>query len=96
MNDTSKATTGADTAAEFDKIREDIAALKADLARLGKDLANTARGEISEESRRLYAKLAERGDRSVRAVSREIEERPLTVLLLAFGIGFISGSLLRR
>ncbi len=47
MNDTSKAATGADTAAEFDKIREDIAALKADLARLGKDLANTARCEIS-------------------------------------------------
>ena len=68
-------------AADLKLIRDDIAFLREDLAQLVKDIAGGARDEASEEARRVYAKL---------------EERPLLTLLLAFGIGFIGGSLLRR
>ncbi len=96
MNEASKAHGSGEAAAEFEKIRKDIASLREDLARLVKTLTSDARGEISEETRRLYAGLFDQSERSARAIAREVEERPLTTLLLAFGVGFIGGSLLRR
>jgi ElaB/YqjD/DUF883 family membrane-anchored ribosome-binding protein len=83
-------------AADIDKIRGDIASLKDDFARVVKDLASNAKGEISDETKRLYAKLSQQSERSAKRLAREVEERPLTTLLLAFGIGFIGGSLMRR
>jgi len=96
MTDSSKSHSGSDVGAEFERIQKDIASLREDLARLVKTAAGEAKGEVSEEARRLYAKLAHHGGRSAEALIHEIEERPLTMLLLAFGIGFIGGSLLRR
>ena len=96
MNETSKAGGSGERAADFDKIREDVASLREDLASLLRHLARDAKGEMSEEGRRLYAKLSDSGERSASALAREVEERPLLTLLLAFGIGFIGGSLLRR
>jgi len=96
MNETGKLHGSGDMAADIEKIRGDIASLKDDLARLVKGLASNAKGEISEESRRLYAKLSEQSERSAKLLAREVEERPLATLLLAFGIGFIGGSLMRR
>jgi hypothetical protein len=61
-----------------------------------KGLASNAKGEISDEAKRLYAKLSEGGERSTKLLAREVEERPLTMLLLAFGLGFIGGNLMRR
>jgi hypothetical protein len=92
MTETSKTRGSGETAVDLEKIREDLASLREDLARLTSD----AKGEISEEARRLYARLSDQGQRSATAISRGIEEQPLLTLLLAFGIGFIGGSLLRR
>ncbi len=88
---------GRDAAAtDLKLIRDDIAFLREDLAQLVKDIASGARDEVSEEARRVYATVSDRGERSMTAVLRGMEERPLLILLLAFGVGFIGGTLLRR
>jgi ElaB/YqjD/DUF883 family membrane-anchored ribosome-binding protein len=81
-----------DVADEVTRLREDLAALKSDLVRLVKNM----RGEASEEAQQLYTKLAKESERSAQAVMHEIEERPLTALLIAFAIGFIGGRFLSR
>ena len=84
-----------DVADEVNRLREDLAALKGDIARLVKTMRSDA-GEIGEEAQQLYAKLAKDSERSARAIVREFEERPLTTLLVAFAIGFIGGRFLPR
>ena len=96
MTDSTKTHGAGDAAMEMEKLRADIATLRDDVARLVKTLASEAKGDASEEVRRLYAKLSEESGRSAKALAHEVEERPLTALLLAFGIGFIGGTLLRR
>ena len=96
MSESAKSHAGSESATEFEKVQKDIAALREDLTRLVKGLAADAKSDVSEETRRLYAKLSDQGQRSAKAIAHEIEERPLMMLLLAFGIGFIGGSLLRR
>jgi len=103
MTDSTKSHGASDAAMEMEKLRADIATLRDDVARLvktlaseAKGLASEAKGDASEEVRRLYAKLSEQSGRSARAIAHEVEERPLMALLLAFGIGFIGGTLLRR
>jgi F0F1-type ATP synthase membrane subunit b/b' len=96
MSETGKAQGGSEAAAEIEKLRSDLASVKQDLARLLKTLAAEAKGGASEEAQRLYATLSEQSERSTKALRQEMEERPLITLLLAFGIGFIGGSLLRR
>ena len=51
---------------------------------------------LSEEADRLYRTVSKRSDRSIKAIGRQVEEQPLTSLLVAFGIGLISGRLLGR
>ena len=51
---------------------------------------------LSGEADRLYRSLTKQSERSVRAISRQVEEQPLTSLLVAFGIGLIGGRLLSR
>jgi ElaB/YqjD/DUF883 family membrane-anchored ribosome-binding protein len=96
MNGTSKTNGSGEAAAEFEKIRHDLASLREDLAELVKTLTSEAGDEMPEELRRLYASLSDKGRRTAKTITREVEERPLTTLLLAFGVGFIGGSLLRR
>ena len=103
MTDSTKTHGASEAAMEMEKLRADIATLRDDVSRLvktlaseAKGLASEAKGDASEEVRRLYAKLSEQSGRSAKALAHEVEERPLTALLLAFGIGFIGGTLLRR
>ena len=84
-----------DVADEVNRLREDLAALKGDIARLVKSMRSDA-GEIGEEAQQLYAKLARDSERSARVIVRELEERPLTTLLIAFAVGFIAGRFLPR
>ena len=84
-----------DVADEVNRLREDLAALKGDIARLVKSMRADA-GEIGEEAQQLYAKLAKDSERSAGAIVRELEERPLTTLLFAFAIDFIGGRFLPR
>ena len=90
-----------------DSIGDDVALLKRDLAQLMEHMKNgtydmateSARDAVerlSNEADQLYRSLAKQGGRSIKAVSRQVEEQPLASLLVAFGIGLISGRLLGR
>ncbi|HTZ80665.1 MAG TPA: hypothetical protein VMC10_22330 [Stellaceae bacterium] len=77
---------------DFAAISEDVASLKRDLANLMEHI----RKGSNRTAQDLYNGLAAEGERSVKAISRQVEEQPLTSLLIAFGIGVIGGRLLSR
>jgi ElaB/YqjD/DUF883 family membrane-anchored ribosome-binding protein len=95
---------------DLDVIGDDVALLKRDLSRLMEHMKNGTNGtydvakettqdtvaRISDEVDHLYRGLTKRGGKSIQAVSRQVEEQPLASLLVAFGIGLISGRLLGR
>ncbi|HUE18699.1 MAG TPA: hypothetical protein VMQ63_02915 [Stellaceae bacterium] len=77
---------------DLDTVRDDVSSLKHDLAKLLdhvksgtlEGLSGTVDG-VSDEARRQAEKLA-----------KHVEEKPLSSVLIAFGIGFLSGRLLLR
>ena len=95
MSEWSPRAAAEDASDEQAKLRDDLAALKSDLATLVRSLRSDA-GEMSEEAEELYARLASEGHRSARAVYRELEDRPLAVLAIAFVAGLIGGRFLLR
>lgn len=91
----------------FDTIVDDLGTLKRDLGRLMDQMKNGAVDGASEAAQNLisqlnerasdiYENLSDRGERSVQAISRQVEERPITSLLVAFGAGMIVSRLLSR
>jgi ElaB/YqjD/DUF883 family membrane-anchored ribosome-binding protein len=92
---------------DLESIGDDVAMLKRDLSRLMAHMKNgtyeVATGStrdaverLSNEADQLYRGLAKQSNKSIKAVSRQVEEQPLASLLVAFGIGLISGRLLGR
>ncbi|HEV3178651.1 MAG TPA: hypothetical protein VGZ72_21845 [Stellaceae bacterium] len=92
---------------DLDSVGDDVALLKRDLSRLMEHVKNgtydIAKGStheaverLSDDADRLYRALSKQGDRSIKAIGRQVEEQPLTSLLVAFGVGLISGRLLGR
>ena len=95
------------TAPEIDQVKEDILSLTRDLASLidkMKTVAVDGSGEAVRESveelgdkaRILYEKVAAQGERSAKAVGRQIEAQPILSLLVAFAVGFFVNRLLSR
>lgn len=90
--------------------QSDINALTADVERLKKDLAkalehlktgavNSASNlaeDVSEEAAALYEALHKRSDRAAKALSKQIEEQPITSLMVAFAAGFLFSRLTDR
>lgn len=100
MNDT---VTASNDGGDFEAIREDIDVLRSDLARLMQHVkSGTFRNlagrveEMSDDARRLYDQARAGGERSAEVLVRQVEERPLTSLFVAFGLGFIGGKLILR
>jgi ElaB/YqjD/DUF883 family membrane-anchored ribosome-binding protein len=92
---------------DLDSIGDDVATLKRDLSRLMEHMKNgtydvatgsaaAAVERLSNEADTLYRSLADHGNRSMKSISRQVEEQPLASLLVAFGIGLISGRLIGR
>ena len=92
---------------DLDTIGNDVAVLKRDLSRLMEHMKNGTYDVATESARdaverlgneadQLYRNLAKQGGRSMKAVSRQVEEQPLASVLVAFGIGLIGGRLLGR
>jgi ElaB/YqjD/DUF883 family membrane-anchored ribosome-binding protein len=84
-------------------LRDDLAALKRDVGSLIEHLktgaTNTAQGaaaQLDDRAQRLYRTVTAEGERSVKAVSRQVEEQPLTAMLIALGVGYVAGRLLMR
>lgn len=107
MNNATKAKPDAETPADFDAIVDDLAALRRDFAALmsqlksgavkgANDAAENVLGQLGDRANHLYDSVAAQGERSVKAIGRQVEERPVASLLIAFGIGFIASRLLSR
>ncbi len=60
------------------------------------DAARGAAGQLSDEALRVYENLAAQGQRSAKAIGRQVEEQPVMSLLLAFALGLLGGRLLSR
>jgi ElaB/YqjD/DUF883 family membrane-anchored ribosome-binding protein len=85
-------------------LMNDLAALKRDFAALtghlkagaGSAAARDVAEQLGDEMHRLYEALGQRGERTAKALSRQVEEQPLASVLVAFGLGFILSRLLSR
>jgi ElaB/YqjD/DUF883 family membrane-anchored ribosome-binding protein len=107
MNSTTRVNPETGTGVDFDAIIGDVAALRQDFADLMSQMksgalkgANGAAedilGQLGDRAGHLYDSVTAQGERSVKAVGRQVEERPLVSLLVAFGVGFIASRLLMR
>ncbi|MEA2781951.1 MAG: hypothetical protein QOK29_3495 [Rhodospirillaceae bacterium] len=94
MTDLNRGTRSSD--GDLDRLKDDMANLREDLGQLVEHLRRGATESAARQAQRIYDQLATQGERSANAIAREVEERPLTALLIAFGIGFIGGRLLTR
>jgi ElaB/YqjD/DUF883 family membrane-anchored ribosome-binding protein len=95
---------------EMESLKSDLSQLREDVGNLTVALkeAGAARAsEMSDEARQRmqaaasnlsarYDDMRVRGEQAVEPVTREIQERPLTSVLTAFGVGFIIGKLLEK
>ena len=82
--------------ADLDAIVKDIAILKKDLGKLMGHVKAGATETVNGEARRIYGSLAAERERSVAAITQQVEARPITSLLVAFAVGFIGSRLLPR
>jgi len=85
------------------KLIEDINMLKRDIAAIAersgeqvKSSAVDAASKISAEAQRLYDSVTTNSERSLEALSTEIEQRPLVSVLIAFALGYLGGRLMHR
>ena len=107
MNSTARVKPEADTGVDFDAIVRDLAALRQDFTDLmsqmksgalkgANDATENILGQLGDRASHVYDSVTAQGERSVKAVGRQIEERPVMSLLIAFGVGFIASRLLIR
>jgi len=107
MNSTTRVSPETDTGVDFGAIVRDIAALRQDFADLmsqmksgafkgANDAAESVLGQLGDRANHLYDSVTAQGERSVKAISRQVEERPVASLLIAFCVGFIASRLLSR
>ena len=92
---------------DLERILNDFTALKRDFAELighVRSGAVTGTGEalrssidaLGDKTRGAYDELVAQGERSAKALGRQVEERPIASLLIAFGAGVLVSRLLLR
>ncbi|HTI02369.1 MAG TPA: hypothetical protein VL752_15575 [Acidisoma sp.] len=96
-----------ETSGQTNRIAEDLAALKQDVAALIRQMKELAMREasrvsqdaadtLSERAADIYDTVSEKSRRSADALTAHVEEQPVTSLLLAFAAGFIFSKILTR
>jgi ElaB/YqjD/DUF883 family membrane-anchored ribosome-binding protein len=83
--------------------REDLDALKRDVASLIDHMRNSATnsvqnvsGEVERRVRSLRQQVGAEGDRSARALHVFLQDQPFVALTIAVGIGYVGARVLRR
>lgn len=89
--------------ADLTKLREDFAGVTAALKEAGYKKTDDARqglvdlmNSLLDELRGAMGQAKDTGKKSVETVGHQIEQRPLTSLFTAFGVGFVIAKLLHR
>lgn len=77
---------------EMQTLREDLQRVQRDLQQMAESAVGYGR-ESYEQARRAASEQMETG---IEQVEQYMQERPLTTVLIAFGIGLITGTLFRR
>ncbi len=92
-----------ETNVDIQAIMNDLASLKDDIAKLTKNVGNNAyeassaaADQIGAEATRAYNNMAAQGQRSAKKIGQQVEEQPLTALLIAFALGFVGSRVLSR
>lgn len=87
------------TTKDYATLRDDVDALRKDLANLTEKMRGMS-GERFEsaraQAREAAQRVRDRGQAAVDEVGHRIEERPLTSVAVAFGVGMLIGRLLDR
>ena len=81
------------------KLRSEMDRLHADIAKIGETLKmimNDGKEVARSHARHAAADVQEHVTSTIEAAAHEIEERPLTAALSAFGVGLILGMLFSR
>lgn len=89
----------ANTDTTIDELRAEVASLKKDLGNVAdtiKKLSGETVEQGREQLRRTTRRSRDQAKEALSALESEIEERPVTSLAAAFGIGFIVGKLFDR
>ncbi len=81
---------------DINDLRKDMASFVSALKNAGIDQGRQAYESAYESARRTGEKVRAKADEAYGAFGREVEERPLTSVLAAFGTGFVVGMLLDR
>lgn len=92
MNDTAKTKSEVD----LETLKDEIDSLRKNVTTLARQMGNGAAHKVVEGSQQLYGRIHDGSERAISAASHEIEERPLTSVLIAFAAGFVGGKLLSR
>lgn len=77
-------------------LKEDVSALADELRKTSDDAMKRTLRRIETAVSDIYETLAEQSAKGVDAIERQVDERPWTSLLAAFGLGFLIGLLIRR
>lgn len=93
----------ADVTADVEALKKDLQVLRSDLKSLRSSILEEVRDGteraaegVSGAARSTVASVAAAGEKGYNATARQIEANPLTSVLVAAGVGFVIGSLLRR
>jgi ElaB/YqjD/DUF883 family membrane-anchored ribosome-binding protein len=78
------------------ELKDGVAALADELQASADDAMRRTLRRIEVAVADIYDVIAEQGSRSVEAIEQQIDERPWTSLLVAFGFGCLVGQLVRR
>lgn len=87
------------TEKEFEELKKEFAALRSELSDIGgtvSKLARTAGDQGRDRIRDVADQSREQARQTWGAFEKEVEERPMTSIATALGIGFILGKLLDR
>jgi ElaB/YqjD/DUF883 family membrane-anchored ribosome-binding protein len=89
--------------AEFEKLREELAGIRKMLSSEAsehlsgvKEAAETRFATLQTEVERLAGEMKGQSKEVLHEIDRRVQERPLTSLAVAFGVGLLASQLLRR
>jgi len=89
--------------AEFAKLREELANIREMLTTTGADIlagpkaaAQSRLASLQDEVEKLAAEMKGQGNEVLQRIDQKVQERPLTSLAVAFGVGLLAAQLFRR
>jgi len=95
--------TSSNVESEFATLKDDLAKLRADVAALSAAVRDTASDTVQEQIDAIRDRIShlasdarEESQQRLDDLAGQIEERPLTSVLLAFGVGLLIGKLFDR